>query len=150
MTTSGSFFLMHALNAVPPCQYSSSSESGQHFGLEDIRVLQPPHFIEWAQQFVIKWWPQGVDARIIDAHPRKFADPQDDSIFHPRTWHRAAGLRSHSRAAFKSSDTPSQSFARKRSCRRKPAEACHEDHAFVSWQIVDDDDISGPQRWRQR
>ena len=42
------------------------------------------------------------------------------------------------------------SFARKRSCRRKPAEACHEDHAFVSWQIVDDDDISGPQRWRQR
>ena len=22
--------------------------------------------------------------------------------------------------------------------------------AFVSWQIVDDDDISGPQRWRQR
>ena len=22
--------------------------------------------------------------------------------------------------------------------------------AFVSWQIVDDDDISAPQRWRQR
>src|SRR6516165_1773666 len=43
------------------------------------------------QQFVIKWWPQGVDARIIDAHPRRFADPQDDSIFHPRTWQRAAG-----------------------------------------------------------
>ena len=40
------------------------------------------------QQFVIKWWPQGVDARIIDPHPRRFADPQDDSIFHPRTWHR--------------------------------------------------------------
>src|SRR6516165_6616375 len=37
-------------------------------------------------------------------------------------------LHSHSRAAFKSSDTPSQTFARKRSCRRKPAEACHEDH----------------------
>src|SRR6516164_6840373 len=31
-------------------------------------------------------------ARIIDAHPRRFADPQDDSIFHPRTWHRAARL----------------------------------------------------------
>src|SRR6516165_11701556 len=27
---------------------------------------------------------------LIDAHPRRFADPQDDSIFHPRTWHRAA------------------------------------------------------------
>src|SRR6516225_9028023 len=24
-------------------------------------------------------------------HPRRFADPQDDSIFHRRTWHRAAG-----------------------------------------------------------
>ena len=29
---------------------------------------------------------------VIDAHPRMFADPQDDSIFHPRTWHRAARL----------------------------------------------------------
>ena len=34
----------------------------------------------------------GVEGRIIDAHPRRFADPQDDSIFHPRTWHRAARL----------------------------------------------------------
>ena len=44
------------------------------------------------QQFVLNWGPQGVEARIIDAHPRRFADPQDDSIFHPRTWHRAARL----------------------------------------------------------
>jgi len=44
------------------------------------------------QQFVVSWGPQGIEARIIDAHPRKFADPQDDSIFHPRTWHRAARL----------------------------------------------------------
>ena len=44
------------------------------------------------QQFVISWGPQGVEARIIDAHPCRFADPQDDSIFHPRTWHRAARL----------------------------------------------------------
>jgi hypothetical protein len=34
---------------------------------------------------VISWGPQDVEARIIDAHPRRFADPQDDSIFHPRT-----------------------------------------------------------------
>ena len=44
------------------------------------------------QQFVLNWGPQGVEARIIDPHPRRFADPQDDSIFHPRTWHRAARL----------------------------------------------------------
>ena len=44
------------------------------------------------QQFVINWGPQGVEARIIDAHPLRFADPQDDSIFHPRTWHWAARL----------------------------------------------------------
>jgi len=41
---------------------------------------------------VINWGPQGVEARIIDAHPLRFADPQDDSIFHPRTWHWAARL----------------------------------------------------------
>jgi len=28
----------------------------------------------------------------FDAHPRMFADPQDDSNFHPRTWQRAARL----------------------------------------------------------
>jgi len=44
------------------------------------------------KQFVLNWGPQGVKARINDAHPRRFADPQDDSIFHPRTWHRAARL----------------------------------------------------------
>ena len=44
------------------------------------------------QQFVITWGPQGVEGRIVDAHPRRFADPQDDSIFHPRTWQRAARL----------------------------------------------------------
>ena len=44
------------------------------------------------KQFVLNWGPQRLAARIIDAHPRRFADPQDDSIFHPRTWHRAARL----------------------------------------------------------
>ena len=44
------------------------------------------------QRFVISWGPQGMEGRIIDAHPRMFADLQDDSIFHPRTWHRAARL----------------------------------------------------------
>jgi len=44
------------------------------------------------QQFVISWGPQGVEGRIVDAHLHRFADPQDDSIFHPRTWHRAARL----------------------------------------------------------
>ena len=29
---------------------------------------------------------------LIDAHPRRIADPQDDFIFHPRTWQRAARL----------------------------------------------------------
>ena len=41
---------------------------------------------------MLNWGPQRLAARIIDAHPRRFADPQDDSIFHPRTWHRAARL----------------------------------------------------------
>ena len=37
--------------------------------------------------------PQGIEGRIVDAHPRRFfADPQDDSNFHPRTWQRAARL----------------------------------------------------------
>src|SRR6516162_3389543 len=44
------------------------------------------------KQFVLNWGPQRLAARINDAHPRRFADPQDDSIFHPRTWHRAARL----------------------------------------------------------
>ena len=44
------------------------------------------------QQFIISWGPQGVEGRIIDAHPRMFADLQDDSIFHARTSHRAARL----------------------------------------------------------
>jgi hypothetical protein len=42
------------------------------------------------QHFVIKCGPQGVEGGIVDAHPRRFADPQDDSIFHPRT---CTGLR---------------------------------------------------------
>jgi len=33
-----------------------------------------------------------LEGRIVDAHPRRFADPQDDSNFHPRTWQRAARL----------------------------------------------------------
>src|SRR6516164_10691466 len=44
------------------------------------------------KQFVLNWGPQRLAARVIDAHPRRFADPQDDSIFHPRTSHRAARL----------------------------------------------------------
>src|SRR6516165_8200601 len=44
------------------------------------------------QQFVLNWGTQSVEARIIDPHPRRFADPQDDSIFLPRTWHRGARL----------------------------------------------------------
>ena len=40
------------------------------------------------KQFVLNWGPQRLAARIIDALPRRFADHQDDSIFHPRTWHR--------------------------------------------------------------
>ena len=44
------------------------------------------------KQFVLNWGPQRLAARIIDAHPRRFADPQDDSNFHPRTSHRAARL----------------------------------------------------------
>ena len=31
---------------------------------------------------VISWGPQGIEGRIVDAHPRRFADPQDDSILH--------------------------------------------------------------------
>jgi hypothetical protein len=33
------------------------------------------------KQFVLNWGPQGIEGRIIDAHPRRFADPQDDFIF---------------------------------------------------------------------
>ena len=32
------------------------------------------------KQFVLNWGPQRLAARINDAHPRRFADPQDDSI----------------------------------------------------------------------
>ena len=48
--------------------------------------------IQEVHSAVLNWGPQRLAARIIDAHPRRFADPQDDSIFHPRTWHRAARL----------------------------------------------------------
>ena len=44
------------------------------------------------KQFLLNWRPQGVDARIIDAHPRRFADPQDDS------WHRVEPSRPSRRA----------------------------------------------------
>jgi hypothetical protein len=45
-----------------------------------------------ARRVTVRHGPQGIEGRIVDAHPRRFADPQDDSIFHPRTWHRAARL----------------------------------------------------------
>jgi len=48
--------------------------------------------IQEVHSAVLNWGPQRLAARIIDAHPRRFADPQDDSNFHPRTWHRAARL----------------------------------------------------------
>ena len=87
---------------------------------------------------------------LIDAHPRRFADPQDDSIFHPRTWHRAAGC---ARTLGRLSNHPTRP---RRASRGNGAAAANQPRrvmktiAFVSWQIVDDDDISGPQRWRQR
>ena len=94
--------------------------------------------------------PQGIEGRIVDAHPRRFADPQDDSIFHPRTWHRAAGC---ARTLGRLSNHPTRP---RRASRGNGAAAANQPRrvmktiAFVSWQIVDDDDISGPQRWRQR
>ena len=108
-------------------QHGESEASGKRPSEAAARPIFVTANFETRLLFVVSWGPQGIEARIIDAHPRRFADPQDDSIFHPRTWHRAAGC-ARTRAAFKSSDTPSQSFARKRSCRRKPAEAFHEDH----------------------
>ena len=102
------------------------------------------------KQFVLNWGPQRLAARIIDAHPRRFADPQDDSIFHPRTWHRAAGC---ARTLGRLSNHPTRP---RRASRGNGAAAANQPRrvmktiAFVSWQIVDDDDISAPQRWRQR
>src|SRR6516164_11685716 len=87
---------------------------------------------------------------IIDAHPRMFADPQDDSIFHPRTWHRAAGC---ARTLGRLSNHPTRP---RRASRGNGAAAANQPRrvmktiAFVSWQIVDDDDLRAKRPQDQR